>query len=210
MRRLILALVLVVGACHHDPAPAAPSDPADKPPLPPASGTPIGFLIDDAGELKLSDDQVAKLRDIDTSLAADLEKIDAATRSANRPADSDPSAAPPPSGGRHGGRHGGGGMSGGMGGAGSSGHHKHSGGGSASPSAQASLGKLSDQRNGDVKDALERAFALLDDGQRVTAKKVLSDHDVDLDVGSVGGVPNNGAVPTAEPVGGEGDPRPEP
>ncbi|HEX7703813.1 MAG TPA: hypothetical protein VF403_23895, partial [Kofleriaceae bacterium] len=79
MRRLILALLIVVGACHHDPAPAAPADPTDKPPLPPASGTPIGYLIDDAGELKLSDDQVAKLRDIDTSLAADLEKIDAAT-----------------------------------------------------------------------------------------------------------------------------------
>ena len=102
------------------------------------------------------------------------------------------------------------------GGAGGGGHHKHagSGAGSGSPSAQASLGKLSDQRNSDVKDALQRAFALLDDGQQVTAKKVLSDHDVDLDVGSVGssgssgGTPNNGAVPTAEP--GASDPPPEP
>jgi hypothetical protein len=201
VRRLILALLIVVGACHHDPAPATPADPADKPPLPPASGTPIGYLIDDAGELKLSDDQVAKLRDIDTSLAADLEKIDAATRSATRPADSDQAAAPPPqSGGRHGGRHGAGG-----------GHHKPSGGGagSGSPAAQASLGKLSDQRNADVKDALQRAFALLDGGQQTTAKKVLSDHDVDLEVGSVdaaGGTPNNGAVPTPEPMAGEGEP----
>jgi hypothetical protein len=201
VRRLILVLLIVVGACHHDPAPAAPADPTDKPPLPPASGTPIGYLIDDAGELRLSDDQVAKLRDIDTSLAADLEKIDAATRSANRPADSDQAAAPPQGGGRHGGRHGGGGMGGG-------GHHKHtgSGAGSGSPAAQASLGKLSDQRNADVKDALQRAFALLDNGQQVTAKKVLSDHDVDLDVGSVGssgGAPDNGAIPTPEPIGGE-------
>ena len=213
VRRLILALLIVVGACHHDPAPTAPLDPTDKPPLPPASGTPIGYLIDDAGELKLSDDQVTKLRDIDTSLAADLEKIDAATRSANRPADSDQSAAPPAGGGRHGGGRHGGGMGSMGGGAGGGGHHKHagSGAGSGSPSAQASLGKLSDQRNADVKDALQRAFALLDDGQQVTAKKVLSDHDVDLDVGSVGssgGAPNNGAVPTAEP--GAGDPPPEP
>ena len=217
VRRLILALLIVVGACHHDPAPAAPADPTDKPPLPPASGTPIGYLIDDAGELKLSDDQVAKLRDIDTSLAADLEKIDAATRSANRPADSDQSAAPPQGGGRHGGRRGGsmsggGGMGGGGTGGVGGGRHKHggSGGGSGSPSAQASLGKLSDQRNADVKDALQRAFALLDDGQQATAKKVLSDHDVDLDVGSVGGSVGTGAVPTSEPTGGVGDPPPEP
>jgi hypothetical protein len=206
--------VLLAGACHHDPAPATPIvDPADKPPLPPASGTPIGFLIDDStGELKLSDDQVAKLRDIDTQLAAELEKIDAATRAANKPADGD--SPPPQQGGRHGGRRGGGGMGGGgmgggtSGGGTSGGHRRGGGGGSGAPSAatQANLGKLSDERNSDVKDALARAFALLDDKQQVTAKKVLADHDVDLDVGSTSPSAGNGATPTAEPMQGQGEP----
>ena len=203
MRSVIFA-ILLAGACHHDPAPATPIvDPADKPPLPPASGTPIGFLIDDStGELKLSDDQVAKLRDIDTQLAADLEKIDAATRAANKPADGDSS--PPPQGGRHGGRHGGGGMGGSPGGGG----HRKAGGGSGAPSpaTQANLGKLSDERNSDVKDALTRAFAILDDKQQTTAKKILSDHDVDLDVGSTSPRASNGATPTAEPMPGDGEP----
>ena len=198
--------ILLAGACHHDPAPATPIvDPADKPPLPPASGTPIGFLIDDStGELKLSDDQVAKLRDIDTQLAAELEKIDAATRAANKPADGD-SPAPQQSGRRGGGRHGGGGMGGSSP---SGGHHKGGGGGSGAPSpaTQANLGKLSDERNSDVKDALTRAFSVLDDKQQTTAKKILSDHDVDLEVGSTSPSEGNGATPTAEPMPGQGEP----
>ena len=179
MRRLVLILLLL-GSCHHDPAPAVPADPSDKPPLPPASGTPIGFIIDDAGDLHLRDDQLAKLRDIDTSLAAQLEVIDSQTRAANKPAEE--AAAPAPSGGRHGGRHGG------MGGSpGGGGHHHHGGGagagsGSGAPSNSAMVSKLVDERTADVKDALERAFALLEPTQQIGAKKVLTDHDVDVDI----------------------------
>ena len=215
VRRLLLILMLL-GACHHDPAPAAPADPADKPPLPPASGTPIGFLIDDASDLKLRDDQVAKLREIDTSLAAQLEVIDSQTRNANKPAEEAQSA--PPSGGRRGGRHGGmGGMGGGGGGpsgGSSGGHHRRGGGsgsGSGAPSNSAMVSKLVDERNADVKDALERAFALLDPAQQTSAKKVLTDHDVDVDinVGPPALPPPNQAQNTGD-SGGEADPPPEP
>jgi hypothetical protein len=194
--RALLGLLLI-GACHHDPAPA---EPRDKPPLPPASGTPIGFLIDDAGELKLSDVQVAKLRDLDTSLAAELEAIDAQTRQAIKPAE-EASATPPPSGG---GRHhrGGGGMGGGASGGGGRHHRGGGGAGSASPSGAAIANKLSDQRSADVKDALERAFAVLEPGQQAAAKKVLADHDVDVDV--------NVAPPQLPAPGGDSEPDPPP
>ena len=200
MRRL-LAILILLGACHHDPAPAAPADPSDHPPLPPASGTPIGFLIDDAGELKLRDDQVAKLREIDTSLAARLEVIDSQTRSANKPVEE--AASPAPSGGHRGGRHGGG-----MGGGGTSGRHRHGGGGgsgSVAPSNSAMVSRLVDERTADVKDALERAFALLDPAQQVGAKKVLTDHDVDVDINV--GPP---ALPPPGQTSSEPDPPPEP
>lgn len=215
MRRLF-AILLFAGlagtACHHDPAPATPADPSDKPPLPPASGTPVGFIIDDAGDLKLRDDQVAKLREIDTSLAAQLEVIDSQTRAANKPAEE--AAAPAPSGGgRHGGRHGGMG-GGGMGGSPSGGgHHKRggAGGGSGAPSNSAMVSKLVDERTADVKDALERAFALLDPAQQAGAKKVLTDHDVDVDI-NVGppALPPPGQASQTGQTGGEADPPPEP
>jgi hypothetical protein len=57
-----------------------------------------------------------------------------------------------------------------------------------------------------VRDALQRAFALLDPAQQDAARKVLAAHDVDLDVG---------AKAPATPVGSgdgdsDGDPAPEP
>ncbi len=189
MRRLLW--ILVFAACHHDAAPATPADPTDKPPLPPASGTPIGFIIDDAGELKLSDQQLTQLHAIDSTLAAELEKIDAATRSASKPGDGDSPPPQPQGGGRH---HRGGGGGGG-------GRHRGggSGSGSASPATGAMLGKLGDQRQADVKDALAQAFAVLDAGQQSQAKKVLADHDVDLDIANVG--PQ--APPALPPPGGD-------
>ncbi|HEX8115353.1 MAG TPA: hypothetical protein VF516_46825, partial [Kofleriaceae bacterium] len=78
---VLVAAVVLCGfelglGCSHDPKPAV-VDPAGPPPLPPASGTPIGYLVDDAGELKLSDDQLAKLKVIDEELAAKLATLDA-------------------------------------------------------------------------------------------------------------------------------------
>jgi len=175
--RVALALALASSACHHDaPAPKTASD--EVPPLPPSSGTPIGYLVDASGQLHLTDDQLGKLRDIDTGLAAELEQLDAQSRSANKPQNPDASQAPM-RGGRHGGmRMGGGGMGRGRHGGGSG---SGSGSGSASPAVQASIARIEDQKRADVKDAIGRALALLDDRQRAAAIKLLSDHDVDVD-----------------------------
>lgn len=174
MRAVCLALLLL--ACHHDEPPVKP-EPTEHAPLPPASGTPIGYLIDAAVDLKLTDDQVATLRDIDNSLAAELESIDAQMRGTGAPRHED---APPSGGGRHGMR------GGGMGGR----HHRGggapaqgAGSGSASPSHAADLSRLTEQRAGDVRDAIARALAALDDAQQAKAKQILDDKGVDVDAG---------------------------
>src|SRR3569623_592813 len=100
MKRLLLAFVLACGGSSSPPA----QTPADKPPLPPASGTPIGYLIDDASELHLRDDQLTQLRQLDTQLAADLDALDTRIRAAQP---SQPQAKPQ-MGGMGGGRHRGG------------------------------------------------------------------------------------------------------
>src|SRR5580704_13207203 len=113
----VLVVVLFALACHHDTGPTT-IGPTEPPPLPPASGTPIGYLIDDATELQLSDDQVAKLKDIDTGLSARVESIDSQLRALGKPPESSQSQNGMR--GRRGmrGGMGGGGMNGGMGGGG--------------------------------------------------------------------------------------------
>jgi hypothetical protein len=166
-----LWLVVFLVACGGSSAPP-PHDPTDRPPLPPASGTPIGYLIDGAGELHLRDAQLAQLKEIDTSLAGELDAIDTRLRSATaKPADA---SQPPPQMGM-------GGRRGGMGGRG--GRHRGGGGtGSAAPHGDpAAADRLTEERRADVKDALARAFAVLDADQQPAAKKLLEDHDVDVD-----------------------------
>jgi len=194
MLRIALALALVV-ACHHDPEPAK-LEPGEVAPLPSASGTPIGFLLDERIKLHLTDDQVLQLRQIDTSLAADLDKIDSRMREVNKASD------PPPqqsSGMGRGGRHGGmGGMGGGGNGGngGTSGRHRGSGSGSGGGHSKTDVDRLTEQRASDVRDAVTRAFTHLDDGQIASAKQVLSDHDVDLEPDKPATAP-----PQAPPIG---------
>jgi hypothetical protein len=185
-------------ACHHDPAPVKP-EPGETTPLPPSSGTPIGYIVDAAGDLKLTDDQVTRLKAIDDALAARLETIESQLRTANRPADSGSSAPPQGGGGRHGGR----GMRGGGMGGGGSRPHRNRGQGSASGSGAggASVARLTDERAAEVKDALARAFALLDAGQQDAAKKLLAAHDVDVETGST--APPAAGAEHAEPREGE-------
>jgi hypothetical protein len=193
MKRFAFVVVL---SCHHDPAPVTAAEP---PPLPPASGTPIGYLIDDPGELRLSSEQVAKLREIDSTLASELDVIDTQLREANRPAASEATPAPQQSG-RHGGRRGGGGMGrmGGGGGAWRSDARRQRTATTGDRGARgASSDKLSEQRTADVRDALHRAFDVLDAGQQATARQVLAAHDVDLDTQ---------VAPEAESSGGSADP----
>lgn len=164
------------GACsHHDATPIVAPD--EHPPLP--AGTPIAYLIDDATELKLRDDQLSQLRTIDSDLAGKLDVLDATPHAANAA----PAGAQQGTGRRHGGgggrRGGGGGRRGGAG----------SGSGSAAPRPPAATtassadeaNRRAEQRSSDVRDALGRAFALLDPGQQVIAKRVLEDNGVDLD-----------------------------
>ena len=82
--RFVLVLALALAACHSDPQPAHP-EPGEVPPLPPASGTPVGYLIDSSSELNLRDDQLQKLKDIDSSLAAQNADIDVQLRQIEKP-----------------------------------------------------------------------------------------------------------------------------
>jgi hypothetical protein len=171
MKRILLALLFA--ACGGSSAPP-PHDPADKPPLPPASGTPVGYLVDGASDLHLRDDQVAKLKQIDGTLAGELDEIDTKLRSTSpKPAESSPPPQGMGMGGRGGHRGGGGRHRGGGGGNGSAAPVQH-----GDPAA---ANRLTDERREDVKHALEQAFAILDDDQKPAAKKLLQDHDVDLD-----------------------------
>jgi hypothetical protein len=167
-----LALVIAAAlGCGHDAKPAA--QPEDHPPLPP--GTPIGYLIDDGSELQLRDDQVTKLKEIDTDLAARLDVLDAQQRGTGHPRTASASGA----GGRHrGGRRGGMRRQGAGGGSGSA--------SAAAPSAGSgamATGGKTEERADDVRAAIARAFEVLDPAQRPIATRVLSDHGVDLDAG---------------------------
>src|SRR5215475_10764402 len=112
---MVLIAAVVLGGfelglgCSHDTKPAV-VEPAGPAPLPPASGTPIGYLVDDATELKLTDDQLAKLKGIDDELAAKLATLDSQLHSPGAGAGSGQ-----PRGRRRGGGGGGGGFSGGGG-----------------------------------------------------------------------------------------------
>jgi len=166
-------IVAMLPGCGGDAKPVVQPD--EHPPLPPASGTPIGYLIDDASELALRDDQLVQLKAIDDDLAGRLAALDAKGHSAAPAA-----AAPPAGGGRRGGRHGGGGR-----------HRGGGGGGAGSARATPSVGsggtdaasQTTEVRADDVRDALARAFTVLDPAQQETAKRVLSDRGVDLDAG---------------------------
>jgi hypothetical protein len=167
-----LALGAVAG-CGHDSKPAVQPD--DHPPLP--EGTPIGYLIDDAGELQLRGDQLAKLKELDADLVARLDVLDARQRSPGRaPAGASPAAGT-------GGRHRGGGRRGGMrrGGSGSGSAAARPAAGSADTAATAN--RKTEERADDVREAIEQALAVLDPAQQPIAKRVLSDHGVDVDAG---------------------------
>jgi len=154
MLRAILYAVLVLASCHHDtdPPPMRPKD-GELPPLPPSSGTPVGYLVDNAGQLQLSDDQFAKLKDIDRSLSAKDDEIDTQLRLIEKP-EEEPAAekgAPPP---RH----------------------------NNAPGAQIrttpDAAKLHSARKANDFDALLKAFAVLDPAQQTTARKLLEDRGV--------------------------------
>jgi hypothetical protein len=159
MRWFVVALFAI--ACHHDPPPEEP--------LPVSStGTPIGFLIDDT-QLHLSTDQLGTLRGIDDNLRRQLEDLDKTTKKQVGSGGGGVQQQQPPMQPMGRGRRRMGGM--------------NNGSAQRAPrNNEAAADKLADERNEDVKAALQRAFAVLEPAQRDRAKQVLSDHDVDIDV----------------------------
>jgi hypothetical protein len=194
----LVVLVVVMLGCHHDSI----SHP-DIPPLPPASGTPVGYIVDAATDLKLRDDQVQQLKEIDAGLQVQLAPIDKKLAAAGKPHEESSQSSSPGPRMRGGGRGMGmGGMGGGsrMGGAGGAGGgsgtpRRHRGSGSGSGSGNDTVDKLTAERNADVHDALVRALAVLDEGQKKQAVEILSDRGVDLDPDH----PSDGPNPVEDP-----------
>jgi hypothetical protein len=87
----LAGLALGLG-CSHEARPAVA--PEEHAPLPPASGSPVGYLVDDAGELKLSDGQLARLRQIDDELGTKLAASETALRTPDPVATGNRSDAP--------------------------------------------------------------------------------------------------------------------
>lgn len=150
MLRAILCAVLVLTACRKQIDPE-PEHPQEAPPLPPASGTPVGYLVDSAGPLGLRADQLARLQDIDRSLSARDDEIETQIRIIEKPAE-DPEAAPgaPPP------------------------RHNHAPGAQVRTTPDAA--KLRAARKAADDDALRKAFAILDPAQQTAARKLLEDH----------------------------------
>jgi hypothetical protein len=153
--RLWFVLLLALAACH--PKPTKPG-PGEVPPLPPASGTAVGYLVDAAGELKLRDDQLTKLKDIDASLAAENGQIDAQLRQIEKPVPEEqlsPQAqkagVPPPR------------------------YNNAPGVSTITTNDSMKLRKMRDENDS---DALKKAFALLDPAQLEAAKRILTDRGV--------------------------------
>jgi hypothetical protein len=203
---LVVALV-PAGAglgCSRDARPAQPVvAPDEHPPLPPASGTPIGYLVDSAGDLTLSPDQLDKLRAIDDHLVGQLATDDSEMR---------PDPVPPSN---REDKPRGLGFRGGAAGPDRTGAI-NAGSTGTGPAATSTSGQIvipastvnhvATQRAHHVRDALRGAFTVLDATQQVAARRVLTEHGVDPDTGEVqGGDP--GASPLEEPKLGKPLPR---
>lgn len=148
---LLLAAGLGLAGCHKEPKVMSPSE-GELPPLPPASGTAVGYLVDNAGPLKLTEDQLAQLKRIDTSLAARNDTLDTQIRSIERP-DEEPAqkGAPPP---------------------------RHNNAPGAQIKTTPDAAKLHEARAENDREALSKAFALLDAEQQELARRLLDDRGI--------------------------------
>lgn len=150
MWRLLLVVALL-GACHNEPKPMNPKE-GELPPLPPASGSVIGYLIDNTSQLKLRDDQLDKLKALDTSLSAKNDSIDTQLRAIERPNEEQAEKGKPTP------------------------RHNNAPGAqvTTTPDAQ----RLHAARAANDKDALVKAFAVLDDDQKPIARRLLDERGV--------------------------------
>jgi hypothetical protein len=150
VKRLFFVIALA-GACHNEPKPMKPAE-GELPPLPPASGSVIGYLIDNGGQLKLRDDQLDKLKALDTSLSAKNDSIDTQLRAIERPNEEPAEKDKPPP------------------------RHNNAPGKqiTTTPDAQ----RLHAARDANDKEAVEKAFAVLDDDQKPIARRLLDERGV--------------------------------
>ncbi len=148
---LLFAASLALGGCHREPGPVTPGA-GEMPPLPPASGTPVGYLLDNSAQLKLSDEQFTKLKQIDDSLSARNDAIDTQLREIETPEQEAPPEknAPPPI------------------------RPKNMAPGAVPTRTTTDASKLHEARAANNTEAIEKAFALLDATQQTEARKVLA------------------------------------
>jgi len=151
LRTLLLTAGLALVGCHHDPKPMTPKE-GELPPLPPASGTTVGYLVDNATMLKLRPDQLDKLKEIDTSLAARNDSIDTQLRSMVKPDEEPAEKGKPP--------------------------RRHNNAPGAQVKTTGETGKLQEARTANDRDALKRAFELLDPDQKEAARKLLDERGI--------------------------------
>lgn len=148
-----LVLALAVAGCSRDGRPTTPiAADSELAPLPPASGTPVGYLLDNSSSLKLTGEQYDKLRQIDASLSARNDAIDTQLREIERPEVEPPpdKNAPPPV------------------------RPPNMAPGATPMLTTVDASKLHEARTAQNTEALEKAFALLDASQQVEARKLLA------------------------------------
>lgn len=152
MSRFVFLVLLVIAGCKHDPQPMTPKE-GELPPLPPASGTAIGYLVDNAVQLKLRDDQLTKLKQIDTSLAARNDSLDTQLRSIETPEEAGEveKGAPPP---------------------------RHNNAPGAQVKTTPGAAKLHEAKEANQREALEKAFAVLDPEQQESARRLLDERGI--------------------------------
>jgi hypothetical protein len=155
MLRVTLFAVLLATGCRHDidRGPENPK-PVGVVPLPPASGTPIGYLVDNATQMKLTDEQLKKLKELDTSLAATDDEIDTQLRQIEKPEEEPPEEKGAPH------------------------HAKNMAPGKNTVTTKDSE-KLHQMRKQNDREALRKAYAVLDPDQQAEATKILQDHGVE-------------------------------
>lgn len=151
MLRYVLVVLVLASACKHDPKIMTPKE-GELPPLPPASGTAVGYLVDSATQLKLRDEQLKKLKEIDASLSARNDSIDTQLRVIEKPDDEQPEKGKPPP--------------------------RHNNAPGAQVKTTRDAAKLHEAKKANDKEALDKAFAVLDPDQQEIARKLLDERGV--------------------------------
>lgn len=124
----------------------------ELPPLPPASGSAVGYLVDNAAQLELRDDQLERLKQLDTSLAARNDSIDTQLRAIERPDEVPTAKGEEPE------------------------RFDYAPGAQVRTTRDAA--KLHEAKAANNRDALEKAFAVLDEKQQTIARRILEDRGV--------------------------------